>query len=260
MIVKEGREIRTLDAWRDLAGPKRADQWSSDRSALEAARTWLAVASPTLPSEVAAALASHSAFGTVTGWQAEPEARLTFDQHRGEPRNSDLLVHARDEHGRLLLAVEAKADEPFGETVGDALASAIERRLANPRSRGVERIEALAAALLGPRRSGEASLGQLRYQLLTAAAGAIAASAHDGGLRVVLLVQEFRTRKTADERHAANARDLDAFVRRVSHGAVPRCEPGVIHGPFTTPGAPLFDAVPPFFVGKVSRDLRPPSI
>jgi putative transposase len=47
----------------------------------------------------------------------------------------------------------------------------VERRLGNPRSNGVARIEQLSAALLGPRAGREPQLGDLRYQLLTATAG-----------------------------------------------------------------------------------------
>ena len=45
------------------------------------------------------------------------------------------------------LAVEAKADEPFGETVADALAAAVDRGLKSAKSNGVKRIEQLAAAV-----------------------------------------------------------------------------------------------------------------
>jgi hypothetical protein len=136
------------------------------------------------------------------------------------------------------------------------MAAAAERRLSNPRSRGINRIEHLAASLLGPRYTGEMLLGQIRYQLLTGVAGAVAAALRAGGQRVVFLVHEFRTRKTTDEQHTVNARDLDVFVHRLSHGTVPRIDSGTIHGPIQIPGSPLFDTVPPLFIGKVTRNLR----
>jgi hypothetical protein len=52
------------------------------------------------------------------------------------------------------VAVEAKADEPFSETVSDTLAAALERYLENDRSNGVA-VQGLAQALLGPRKPGE---------------------------------------------------------------------------------------------------------
>jgi len=245
-----------MEEWFELAGPKSDLHWKKGRSAMEAARCWLAVSSPKFPREVSRALATNRAFGKVTKWNAEPEARLPFDKLRGEPRNTDLLVHSRDAHGDFLIAVEAKADESFGETVADALANAVERRLANPRSRGVQRVEQLATALFGPRREGEVALGRLRYQLLTGVAGAVAAAARIGNHRVVFLVQEFRTADTTDEKHASNAQDLNAFLHRLSHGSDPKVESGRVYGPISLPQSDLWDTIPPLFVGKVSCELR----
>jgi len=65
---------------------------------METAKCWLA-ARPALPPEVSAVLASHPAFGIVSEWEAELEARLSFDDLPGEPRNADLA--ARDQFGGL---------------------------------------------------------------------------------------------------------------------------------------------------------------
>ena len=91
-------------------------------------------------------LATNTAFGLVQKWNAEPEAKLCFDAFPGEPRNSDVIVNATDTFGAFLIAVEAKADESFGETVANALAAAVERHVDNPNSNGVVRIQQLAAA------------------------------------------------------------------------------------------------------------------
>jgi hypothetical protein len=145
---------------------------------------------------------------------------LSFDDFPGEPRNADLAVYARDEHGDFVIAVEAKADETFGETVADALSAAVDRKLENPRSNGVARVEQLASALFGIRGEKPPALGTLRYQLLTATAGALRAGEERSVDRVVVLIHEFRTRRTKDEKHNANARDLDRFVDRLSLGLV----------------------------------------
>ena len=98
-----------------------------------------------MPTEVGLALASHKDFSEVEAWKAEPEVRLPFDSFGGEPRNSDLIIQARDSNDRFLIAIEGKGHEPFGPTVADALAAAVERKLVNARSNGVARIEQLAA-------------------------------------------------------------------------------------------------------------------
>ncbi len=256
-IIKNGIEIRSLEDWELRAGPKSYDQWVDDRSAKELARAWLGLDGSEFPVEVQKTLASHAAFSSVREWVAEPEAKLSFDSFPGEPRNSDLVVYAKDTFGEFLVAVEAKADEPFGETVPDALASALERYVQNSRSNGVTRIQQLAAALLGPRLKNEPSLRDIRYQLLTATAGALCKAEKREGLeRAVLLIHEFVTDKTADEKHDENARDLNHFVARLSHGAVTSVQSEYLYGPFTVPGPPLLSANVKLFVGKATRVLR----
>ena len=222
---------------------------------MEVARAWLADA-PRLPAEIGQLLAGHPAFGPCLDWSAEPEVRLRFDGLAGEPRNSDLLVLAEDRHGPYLMAVEAKADEPFGSTVAEVLTEAVERRLVTPRSNAITRVEQLAAAIVGPRRPRELRLGGLRYQLLTAAAGAAAEASRRGIARVLLLVHEFWTDRTDDERHWDNAAALTDFVGRLAHDEMVGCGGGELVGPFALPGKPLFPPTQQFYVGKAVRNVR----
>lgn len=255
-IEKAGRKIATLADWETHAGPKSPDQWVEGRSAKEVARAWLEGAGLNLPFDVAQVLAADPSFGPVESWIAEPEAKLPFDDFAGEPRNSDLVVHATDSHGPYLIAVEAKADEPFGETIAEALASALERLLANERSKGLIRIQQLAQALFGARLQGDPAIKNMRYQLLTACAGAICEAERRGYQRALLLIHEFVTAKTDDGRHEANAAALGTFVKRLSHGVTMELRSGSIYGPFAVPGKPLFAGTTKLFIGKVTRDLR----
>ena len=50
--------------------------------------------------------------------------------------------------GEFVVAVEGKADESFGGTLGETFSAALERKLSSPNSKGVARIEQLAQALL----------------------------------------------------------------------------------------------------------------
>jgi hypothetical protein len=255
-LEKSGIEIPDLKAWKRLAPPKSDSQWIDGRSAKEVARCWLAAQPDGLPPEIAEALLAHRDFGPISAWTAEPEAKLRFDSFAGEPRNSDLAVICEDSQGSYLLAVEAKADEPYGETVGSSLASALERRLANERSNGIERITNLAQGLLGERRKGESGVGSLRYQLLTACAGALCEASRLGFDRAVMMVQEFVTDRSDDRKHQENAADLDHFVARLSHLVVRRVKTGELHGPFSVPGTPLLENSPRLYIGKVSSNLR----
>lgn len=254
-IIKSGRRIETLEDWERYAGPKSPIQWKDGRSAKEAARAWLSTCN-SFPAEVTAVLASHPHFGHILDWEAEPEARLPFDKFAGEPRNSDLVIYANDQYGPLLVAVEAKADESFGQTVKGALAAAVKRQLNNPRSNGVARIEQLLDALMGHGLHKDPSLGGLRYQLLTATAGAMCAAERAHIKRAVLLVQEFVTVATSDSKHAINAADFSNFVRRLSRDSVHTVESGLLYGPFTVPGVPIISTGVQIYIGKASRCLR----
>lgn len=253
MIRKNGVELRTVEDWYAHAPPKSPTHWVDGRSAKEAAVAWLSGGSA-MPREVQSVLEAHAAFGPLLTWQAEPEAKLAFDSFRGEPRNSDLVVHVKDLHGSFVLAVEAKADEPFGETVADALSNALERRIERPNSKGLARLEHLATRLFIPKAAGQPPLGTLRYQLLTACAGALAESERAGASRCVMLVHEFVSDKTDDKNHQRNSGDLLHFVQRLSSCASAKLErPGGMLGPFRTPGWPDID----LFVAKAVRVLRP---
>lgn len=255
-ICKDGLAITSLFDWEIRAGPKSSNHWVDGRSAKEAARAWLDERGDTLPKELSRVLAGHGDFDNVKTWTAEAEVKLKFDDFAGECRNSDLVVDAIDSKGSFLIAVEAKADEPFSETVAEALAAAVERYLKNERSNGLTRIKQLAKALLGPRQAHEPSVKDLRYQLLTACAGALCEAERRGYTRVLMLIHEFFTDKTSDDLHLRNAYDLNNFVARLSHGTVTAVRPDSICGPFFVPGAPIMSAKVALYVGKACRDLR----
>lgn len=230
-ISKNGIPLTSLSEWKEYAGPKSPNQWVDGRSAKETARAWLEDEGVSLPTEVSSALSNHSAFGVVQVWRGEPEAKLRFDKFAGEPRNADLVVYAQDSHGQYLIAVEAKADEPFGNSVEDTYAAALTRLQKNDRSNGVTRIERLAMALFGSGKFNIPPLNGIRYQLLTACAGALCESERKGFDRVLILVHEFVTDKTSDNKHRRNAADLDAFVRCLSRGSITTVKSGEICGP-----------------------------
>ena len=256
-INKHGIEITTLDLWKNHAPPKSLDQWVDGYSAKELARTWLGSRASAMPTEVGLALASHKDFSEVEAWKAEPEVRLPFDSFGGEPRNSDLIIQARDSNDRFLIAIEGKGHEPFGPTVADALAAAVERKLVNVRSNGVARIEQLAANLLGPRQGHEPALKKLRYQLLTACAGALCEAERLNLQRVILLIHEVFTDETDERLHARNSSDLTLFARRLSHESVGAIAKNRLYGPFHVPwkSRPTLGAVR-LYLGKAIRDIR----
>lgn len=255
-ISKNDVSIRTLEDWEASAGPLGPDHWSDGRSAMEAARAWLEGDAVDPPKELMPALKRHDAFGKLATWWAEPQMKLAFDGPADATFDANLLVHAEDAHGAFLIAVDAMTDEPFGDTVADTLAAAVDSLLETGCSTGIDRVTRLAAALLGPRVGDGPALKDLRYGLLTACAGCIAEAERHGVSRALLLIQEFVTDRTVDRKLLPNAIDLGRFVKRLSHGAFKSVGPGDIVGPFPLPGAPLLAGGVDFYIGKISRNLR----
>ena len=255
MLSKAGTPLVDLEDWQLRAGPKSSAQWKPGRSALEVARAWLAAMPTGLPSEVQGALASHADFGAVIRWEGEPEVRLAFDG-RGEPRNTDLLVIAQDSAGPLLIAVEAKADESFDRDYATVLVESLEVKIAKPASHALERAIDLAETLLPPHRTNQPTLSSLRYQLFTAAAGALCEAERRGIARAVLLVHEFVTDATTNAKHLVNASDLNAWTDRASGGAFTGISSGQVVGPITMRASDLLKGTSRLYVGKAVRNLR----
>ena len=250
VIKKNGRHISTLDEW---PKPKRGYQWKEGRSAKESALAWLTFR-PSVPSEIAETLSSHPDFGPLRDWCAEPEARVSFDRFRGEPSNLDVLLVGQDQNGLVVIAVEAKADEPFDQTVREKLSSACARLKRNPRSKGVARIEQLLDALFGAT-TAQTDILDLRYQLMTATAAAMAEAERRSTQRAVIMIHEFATSATSDTKRASNARDLNQFVVRIS-GRHDPLMPGMMQGPFKVPGTPIVEAEISLYFGKAVVDKR----
>jgi len=117
-IRKHVHLLTTIDEWHRFAPPKRDIHWKDGRSAKENARAWIAAA-PNFQPDVAQALENCPDFGPLRFWRAEPEARIPIDRYRGEQPNIDLFLVAEDDHGLMVIAIEAKADETFGDTLAD---------------------------------------------------------------------------------------------------------------------------------------------
>ncbi|MDE0191693.1 MAG: hypothetical protein OXQ90_10090 [Gammaproteobacteria bacterium] len=149
--------------------------------------------------------------GLLRWWRAEPEARIPINAFRGEQPNIDVLLVAEDERGPVVVAVEAKANETFGGQLADRHRSAKADRASNPRSKALDRIEALLARFHLD--LGQPRVPQLRYQLFTATAATLAEAERRSSDRALFVVHEFVTSLTRSDRRERNAADLDIFFR-----------------------------------------------
>lgn len=245
-IERRGQLILSVDDWRLHAPPKSENQWKPGRSAHECACAWCGDGAPAVPEEIRALLDSHPDTQGTTLDTVLPEHEVRFDKLRGEPRNTDVAALGNAPVGRIAISIEAKADEPFGEYLGDILADAADRVAHGDRTGVATRIQGLLQ-LLPSRPPRAPKAGGLRYQLLTALAGAIA-FAQTKGAAAILVVHEFATSQTRRELRDANALDLNLFVSRLTSGAHAGLADGQLIGPFL-----LKDTAVPLYLGKAVR-------
>lgn len=255
-IEKEGKPILTVQDWLAHAPPKAKHHWVEGRSAYELAHAWCGNGEPAIPDALRLILESREETCGFVPEVAYQEHRIPFDAFGGEPRNADLALTGSTAMGRVAITIEAKADEPFGETVSATLAAAVERLIDNPRSNGVRRVEGLAQALFRPKQKGQPRVGDLRYQLLTAVAGTLAFADAEGAAIAVLVVHEFVTDQTTADNHLRNGGDYNEFLVRLSEQRLPDIAGTVLDGPFAIPGGELFPGGRSLFIGKITTDRR----
>jgi hypothetical protein len=138
---KTGKPILTINDW---PPPKdKGRQWQAGRSAMELARAWTRLPGPcAAPADLSALLRSHAAFSEARIVSGTPEDLVTFDEFSG-PRNADLNLICESPGGRIIISIEAKADESYGGTVRSQLRAAKRRMDAGQPSNAAPRAQAL---------------------------------------------------------------------------------------------------------------------
>ena len=248
-----GHDGHQIADWRSWTRPKAEYHWRAGRSAMELARAWFTSPVPVCPPEVESLLESHPVTAGVALTEGWPEY-VTPLPERGEGRNHDLLlVGCRDGCG-VVVSVEAKVDEPFGERIGDYWLRARESKR---RTRAPERIEALVSMVFGSGTRPDAKpWSLLRYQLLTAVAGTAIEAAHRKSDTAVLIIHEFITHSADPAKVADNGRDLSDFVSVLfSEGADPM-QPGRLNGPAVLAADKNLPRAVNVFIGKAVFSWR----
>jgi len=162
-----------------------------------------------------------------------PEFEQRFDAF-GRGRVHDLAVFGRTASGeRLFVGVEAKVDETFGETVGAVYLQAKARRTDQDIATNVpERIERLVGMHCT---DADAATFDVRYQLLYATAGTLAAQAEQH----VLVVFVFKTPLYDETVGASNLTDYLRFMEKVGATSLELNDAGVIGHRLQVGGRPL---------------------
>ncbi len=218
-----------ITRWEDWTRPKKAYHWKPGRSAVELARAWFRCASPSMPGEVRDILQADGIFPDVVVQEAVPEL-VTPLPERGEGRNHDLWALCEAEEKKFTLCIEAKADEPFGtETVGSYWRSARNRQDKGERTGVPGRISAMLRMVgVDCSDADECAWAEIPYQLLTAVCGTALQAERDGSGVGVMVVHEFQTWETCEEKHQLNGKAFGCFVELLGGGGDGLCGPFVV--------------------------------
>lgn len=207
----KGRPIATIDEWSmiyEKDGEKR--QWEPGRSAHSVADFILNHnGAERLQQRVEQLLGQDAQFDSIV-----PELERRFDSY-GRGRMHDLGITGSTAAGQsLFVGVEAKVDEPFGSTIDEAYAKAKRAKTENPRSNAQQRIDDLLAMHFP---EVDASHYKLRYQLLYATAGTLAAKKEVS----VLYIAVFKTNSYNEEIGASNHNDYLRFLEMAGGKSLP---------------------------------------
>lgn len=247
-IHKTGREIKSVEDWFAYAPPKKgAVQWKDTRSAKELARCWLRAGTPKAPDQLVALL--KGTFGaSVTLDEARPECIIELDDFSGEHRNCDLVVLGTAGAKRMVINIEAKADEPFGELVGEYF-----DRMDGSASNVPSRVRHLSLALFG--REPDHRIRSLRYQLLHAAAATLIEAQTHGADFALFLIHEFRSASLSKRRLAQNQADWQNFVNSFAELHTAAYTNDQLLGPVAIPGGGRVPHGLPLYMGKFVTEL-----
>ncbi len=226
---RQGRAIQTLEDWRIQASPASEAHWKDGRSAKELAKAWTDGSGPEDLTHLLGLRAETSDFKIAS---AIAEAQVAFDRHPGGKRNHDLLIRGEAGGGRVVVGLEAKANETFGQTVSRYLADGLALRQRGTTTNAPERLAGLMRDVASVSLDRTPTFGDLRYQLFSGVAGTVAAA--QPGEIAVFVVHEFVTRLTKPEKRDANRLDLSRFVGDVT-GDIPPDQEWWLGGPYFLP-------------------------
>jgi len=192
------KKLSRLDDWEEIVG---IGKWKEKHSAYELAHKWLGAKG--FPPQVRNSFKRSNlpVFQSLSVENLFVE-HPTFLGTRKAPSYTDIMVHCRNLDKQLLvLGVEGKVDEPFGDTVckwikngGSSILPTRERRL-----KFIEEI-------LGLPFHGEP---KLRYQLIHRTASVVLEASLYRAVAAVVLVHSFAKHPETDER---NWQDFKAFL------------------------------------------------
>jgi hypothetical protein len=208
IISKNDENIITVDDWLRFSPPKMGIRhWKDGRSAKELAKAWLETGTPKMPQELGNILHNHHLTRNFIPEFAIPEYVTRLDNFFGEHRNHDLIISGLSDDKKVLVSIEAKADESFGKLICNVGSK-------NPNSKIPQRLELLKNSIFG--HTIDDVIGNVRYQLLTGVAGALIEAKKREADISVFVVHEFISKAVNYKKVEQNSGDLEYFVRILS--------------------------------------------
>ena len=249
---KNDCEIRSIEEWFRCAPPKEGlRHWKDGRSAKELARSWFSQDGyPQVPDELTALLNSHRDTKGMVIYEGFPEHKVQLDSFRGETRNTDLVLLGYTDKGAIVISIEAKADEPFDQTIGERL-----NKVRGTHSNIPKRIDLLCQSLFGETVTAFPPLFNLRYQLLTGVAGALIETRKQNAEVSLFIVHEFLSSEVNQEKVQENLKDLVTFIQLLPGCSKVEIKEQQLIGPIQVPGGEFVPADIPIYLGKVSRKV-----
>jgi len=168
-------KTNNLELWKSLlADPEK--QWKAGYSAYELAHAWMQTEG--VPRSILAAFANTD-FEGIKILYAFPEHQVYLNNNKA-PSQNDLFVLGKVNQDLVVVMVEGKVEEPFGDLVKDWLNQASEGKK--------ERLEFLKHKL---QLSRFVSIDDIRYQLLHRAVSALIEAENLNAKRAIMLVHSF---------------------------------------------------------------------
>jgi hypothetical protein len=251
VFSRDGREILSVDDWLAKSPPKQgARHWKDYRSAKELAKSWFRTPSASPPQELLSFLRRSFPTRGIVLTDAYPECVVPLDHFGGEQRNADLVILGTAGSQTLLISIEAKADEPFGDHL---IGQYYDRGRAVAGSKVPARIASLTCALFNA--DPDLRTRSLRYQLLHATAGTLIEARRRHAEVAIFLVHEFLSDHLNPARLACNQNDWQAFIAALAADRDAELTTDHAIGPITVHGGEHVPSNIPLYLGKVQTFL-----
>jgi hypothetical protein len=249
----KGDLITSVEGWLDAAPPKGGvAHWQDGRSAKELAKAWFRSGEPALPTELSKLLDSSEAMRGAVATIGIAEHVTRFDALPGGGRHHDLLLQLRREEEKIVVGIEGKAGEPLDSEVIAKYETGLRQRSKGESTNLPERVESLVMSLFGRHLATEPRLGQLRYQLLTAAAGTLVEAKRREAVAAVLVIHELGPRERRDGISPTQLAVSD-FIGALGGGSELLGKPGTLYGQLAVAGGGYISSDIPFYVALIDR-------